>query len=332
MVAKGKKAPIRTSARAVRRQENRIRDLVNHSLLQNELTNSLPKFNRICACLDAIGDASVALECLDPKSNTEEGHNYLITHGVYQSISLLLDAARVIARETSIGLPESHQCEIQQLLDLRIQISGHPYDDNGNKKSGRRAGASGIGNYSISPSGFILHQWFDDGSRKTLNVNHEDSARNALSICRNCLAYIAERLKKRIRHLEREWNKSPAAAHFIMAGYASEKLLDAVRKTDRKPTGPWAVEHLKQCIDGIRADERLMSSWKDPIEYDLEGVDWTIERLLRCFSGDVTVSTEESMVLARYLRDRIDSLWTLCRSIDTCFSGPKPTFSFEKPE
>ncbi|MBL8066671.1 MAG: hypothetical protein JNM34_12570, partial [Chthonomonadaceae bacterium] len=220
---------IKLAAAALRREEERLRDNVNHRLMEEYLSKDQALFNRVCAVMDNVGDTTLAVAHLPNCDGNEKGLAYLVTHGAFQSMEILVSACRLIGTDLGVSYPKELDAEIDKIKDMRVRVTGHPYDFKSNKKTGRKAGTSGISRITLSTSGFSLHEWTEGGKCKITGVNTFDYAVKSLRIARRCLRYVNEELASRVLELEREWVARPLYNYVAQLTYWCGKLNEAVR-------------------------------------------------------------------------------------------------------
>lgn len=321
---------IRLKAAAVADQEDRVRELVNHQLMHAELLRKSQKFNRVTSSLDLIGDTGLAIGTLGDEPPSEDGSNYMLVHGLYQSCANMLDACRVIADQVGTKFPKSLVEQAQAIQDIRVRVTGHPHSAKGDPTVGRKGGSYNIGRYGLSGEGFPLHSWHDDDTTDIVGVNNLEVAFRTLDVTNRALKLLYKWFEGRTRELEEKWTALPSSRHLKQALYASEKLMESVRRYSLKPLGKWGLEHLQKCIASIRADKWFVEIYGAELKYELEGVDWTISRLIADIDGDLALALqdEERLVLARYVRDRIFGLVMFCKEVDSAYA-PSPEVAFD---
>ncbi|MBS1724645.1 MAG: hypothetical protein JSS66_17010 [Armatimonadetes bacterium] len=312
------KRRIALAAAALRREEERLRDNVNHGLMEEHLGKDQALFNRVCAVMDNVGDTTLALAHLPNSGGEEKGMAYLVTHGAFQSMEILVSACRLIGADLGVSYSKELDAEIDRIKDVRVRVTGHPYDFKSNKKTGRRAGTSGISRITLGISGFSLHEWTEDGKCMITGVSTFDYAVKSLRIARRCLRYVNEALSVRVKDLEREWVARPLYDHVAQLTYWCGKLNEAVR-TGAAPVG--ILQTIEETLVQLRADKRVAGGNGEGLRYHLDFTDEAI-RLLKCAWSDPqqpSADLQQERVNSRFLADQCNDIVSACQSLDRAF-------------
>jgi len=308
---------VTTAGLSVRRQEQKIREKISgHALMHSELVKVTASYYRICAALDHIGDTTLALSSLPTEEDVSKASAYLVTHGTFQCISILMGACRSISKEVGFKFSSEIIAKAKALEDLRVRVSGHPYDAKADSVTNRKAGSHGICRISLSMEGFALHSWHDDGTGSIQHLSILGSAQSALLVAAQALRQLNRELDRQIQSLESKWSKAPASRHFANLAYTREKLLACVRGASEVPLLDWGVNQLAKCVASAVSDDWFMGIWRSEIEYELEGVATALQHMRDYCSGTENLTAGDLVVYARHACDRIDALHNLAREID----------------
>ncbi|MCA0153758.1 hypothetical protein [Winogradskyella vincentii] len=196
----------------VEEKEKSIRDLVNHPWKLQSLLGDKPKWNKLCASMDVIGDAQIAINSYFslPSFKAENG-GYLFLYGLLQAFFLQQDAINNLSEalfSKKINWKKEYP-EIFQIRDIRNSSTGHP------TKRGNDDSFHFIARYSVSKGRFrLMSQYpkkekleFTDIDLNQLRIDQENS--------------VVEILNNVIETMEKEYNDHKSK-------FKNKKLTDLV--------------------------------------------------------------------------------------------------------
>ena len=113
--------------------EQKIRDYINIPRIHKRVVSDPINFNRLCAALDAIGDAEAGLHSYARMRGTNDvGKKYIVIYGVLQLLYVEQDCVNVL-HEIFLNSAAPKVPEITTFRDTRNYVVGHPAPKSTNK-------------------------------------------------------------------------------------------------------------------------------------------------------------------------------------------------------
>lgn len=199
----------------VQQRDKRIRDLVNHPWKLQSLLDDNPKWNKLCASMDVIGDTQIAINSYFslPSFKAENG-GYLFLYGLLQAFFLQQDAISHLS-EALFDRPinwKNEYPDIYLVRELRNDSIGHP------TKRGKDESFHFIARYSISKGHFRLMSHYS----KNNNAEFNDIEINELRLKQE--KSVIKILDNVIELMEKEYSDHKGKI-------ANERLLDLIPGT-----------------------------------------------------------------------------------------------------
>lgn len=179
---------------SVRDCEERLREVVNHPVVQGQLIKDTRKWQQLCSSMDVIGDTDAAIAAYQQLDFVDDtGALYLITYGVLQVLVVQQDAVTHAAE--AVSFPYSFSGEIRRIRTIRNCAIGHPTKH----RSGRTTESFGIIRISLKHEGFTLYSFDWDDGTPSQDVNLPELIDKQIREVCDALTGIAEYLDNRRR-------------------------------------------------------------------------------------------------------------------------------------
>ena len=295
-----------------------IRDLVNDHRRQAELAREPRRWNQLCSCMDAIGDAEHAIDAhaeLTDDANT--GQLYLAHYGFVQALFLQQDAVANLSR--AFGFNDLADCVREELSDVRGVRNdvAHMTD----REQGQRF--VGIVQMSMTANSFFRYSFGDfDVDHGLVDCGHLAGRQHAL------LGEVLDQVVERLREDERE-HRARFRAHlladaFHSSSYSVGKLAEGARHAHDQTAIAFAMGALGSLDRAVQAfatglEQRgrypgVNASLDDNIGAAREALT-RMRELLSAGGGTVDA---EAMVLL--VREKVGRLEDAARSYDRTYA------------
>lgn len=169
----------------------RFRDAVNDRDFATRLESDRPKWNQLCAAMDALTDTAMAVAAFSELAPTShKGELYLRTYGLLQCLFVQQDAVRAAA--AVLGCKCDLLDRLSTVRDMRNATIGHP----AKKTCGVERGSFGIVQATLGKRGFEwypfdLARW-EAGERPRTVVFAELVAEQEQAICETLDRLVVE--------------------------------------------------------------------------------------------------------------------------------------------
>ena len=303
----------------VEEKEKNIRDLVNHPWKLQSLLGDKPKWNKLCASMDVIGDTQIAINSYYslPSFKAEIG-GYLFLYGLLQAFFLQQDAISNLS-DALFNKPiiwKKEYPDIYQIRELRNDSIGHP------TKRGNDDSFHFIARYSLSKGHFRLMSQYS----KKEKVEVVDIDLNELRIKQE--KSVVEILDNVIQIMEKEYNEHKAK-------FKNKKLSDLIPGTfsysagkvyegiySHYPLAEMNFSIVKETVSNIKNEivdrygkiEALsgLSDVVRRIDYIIKKIDYWIE-------NDQLLNNDDAEVFLDSFSDRFKELEEMLIEIDKEF-------------
>ena len=300
--------------------EQRIRDLINSPRRLHALLSDRPRWNRVCAALDTLGDTQLAIDAYVAEEISPKGAGplYLVLYGILQVLYVQQDALKDLAGalNRALEIPQA----LRDIRDARNASIGHP--------TFYRYGAysNTINRSSMSVAGFELYKWPQDGDPEITYINVSELARQQTDLVRRSLEEAAMALEEEERDHRKQWRRDPLAPKLDDGiGYAFEKLSEGVRRPDEPHMARWGLQTIEERIEKFKEalDQRgLLGAYPMSIDPILEEVEYPIARLGQYLDGKRDgFGPADAEIFVYFLRSKLDELLRLARELDEDYAS-----------
>jgi hypothetical protein len=301
-----------TTLAPVHEAEARLRALVNQPRIRGRLRQPVARWMQLCAAMDLLGDAQLALEASIDGSliANSTGAQYAVVYGLLQALYLQQDAANQIKKCLELAIPPP--AELDVVRDTRNAAAGHP--------STYKGGGAGIARFTLSGNAFELFIWSQNGQMSSreiaLDVLCEQQSSAIHDFLRGVIGGLVER---ELEHRRKYRSDRLESLVFEGLGHPLEKL-SAAAQGEQPALWEYGVEAVEGRIRSLRAaleDRGYALSEVDILSYDLVECEFALQRLREFFGGQrPEMQPRDAGVYVGYLEHRLGKIRTVCREID----------------
>lgn len=294
----------------------RIRDLVNDHRRQAELAREPRRWNQLCSCMDAIGDAEHAIDAhaeLTDDANT--GQLYLAHYGFVQALFLQQDAVAHLC--TAFGFSDLADCLREELSDVRGVRNdvAHMTD-----REHRRF--VGIVQMSMTATSFFRYSFGDfDVDHGLVDCGHLAGRQHA--VVGEVLDQVVERLREDEREHRARFRAHLLADPFHASSYSIGKLAEGARHAHDQAAIAFAMGALGSLDRAVEAfaaglEERgRYPGVNAALDHDIGAAREALTRMRELLSTGGGTIDAEAMVLL--VREKVGRLEDAARSYDRMY-------------
>jgi hypothetical protein len=300
--------------------ERQIRDIIIRPRIQHALMQDRRDWMQLCASLDVIGDAQLAIDAHSTTAFPDSaGSAYLIVFGLFQACFLQQDATTHLSEVLHVHLPAD--AGLSEVRNTRNDIIGHPTK----RGSQNSRTAHAISRPSIS-------QWRIDVISTTaataqVALRHVD-IRKKLELQRKG---IEQHLGMILRELKnREQEHAMSFVHEKLAdmfpatlSYHCEKIFEGTYRPSNIPLAAVNLQMVHDVVEKFRSalTNRGELPGNDFINYKFDELRNPFNRLRGFFSGNSPLNAEDAYAITFFLRAKVQELAELAREMDESYNA-----------
>lgn len=297
---------------------SQLRDLVNDHRRRAALSREPRRWNQLCSCMDAIGDAEHAL---DAHAELTEGasrrHLYLAHFGFVQALYLQQDAVTNLCE--TLGFSDLADCvrvELSDVRDVRNDVA-HMTD----RERGRRF--VGIVHMSMTANSFERYSFGD------FDVEHGAVDCSALAgrqhaVLGEVLDLAVERLREDEREHRERFRSQPLADAFHGMSYSIGKLAAGARHARDQADIALAIGSLNSLDRSVEAfavalaQRGIVPGVNEWADHETAEAREAVARMRQLLSEGGGTIDAEAMVLL--VREKLTRLEETARSYDRTYA------------
>lgn len=303
--------------------ESAIRDQINTPWKRNTLFQDSGSWLMLCSCLDAIGDAELALDSyLAMEWPRDQGARYIAVYGALQLMFVQQDAVANLAE--ALDIPYQKSKLLTEIRNVRNDSIGHPTK----RGWGDKVAYNFISRPTMRKAGFKLMTDYPDERPATFrDVNIPGLIADQRSVLRDVLESLLDHLTREdMEHRER---------------FRDHRLQDAFPQTFRYHISKvgeaiYGTRPHEVCLIDLEMVEKTLSRFKELLEERGEagayqGVEDAVGLLdyplakLRVFmesESDDQIGKQDAYIYFAFISDRFDELLEMAEEIDHSYDAP----------
>lgn len=304
-----------------------IRDLVNEPRRLYRLIKDAARWNQICSCMDAIGDACQATAAYPEVGDSETtGARYLAVYGVLQALVIQQDAVRDICEALDKERDVLGHPRLQEIRDIRVRGAGHPTkQDRPKKKDGKLVPITHhqTPRVSINSVGFDLVSASAEEGTKFSSVRIPKLVQDQDRILSEILREVVVELRREDeQHRERFREEKLEAIFQGGLGYAFEKVFAHTRPGGEPVLGPVGLSEIRKAVDGFRlalARRGIELDTYDSIKYEYEWIEYPLQQIDAYFRGEPNchiVDPRAAYIFVAFVQEQMKTLQGIARELD----------------
>ncbi|MBI4976849.1 MAG: hypothetical protein HZC28_05170 [Spirochaetes bacterium] len=291
-----------------------IRTMINKPRRQNIILQNRVTWNTLCSSLDTIEDTSHAIgEYISLSNNNySTGFSYVIVYGVMQAMFLQQDAVIHIA--SSLGNNLALDDELKKIREIRNSSTGHPVRDRGDNKS-----FNYIQHCGMTHLKFRLVSYCPNKSDPTFSdidiLKLIDKQKEIISKYINDLILFLEKEEK--THKE-EFMNTKLKAYFSHFNYNIGKVYECISNIDYKQLSLINLNEIVSNIEKAKSElnKRSLLGNVPGIEYNLEEINYPINKLQSYFNDEIKLHDKEIKILIYFIHKKTEELIRMFEEID----------------
>jgi hypothetical protein len=300
--------------------EQRVRDLINSPRRLHALLADRPRWHRVCAALDTLGDTELAVEeyLAGNVKAASTGLVYLALYGILQVLIVQQDALKELADalKLDLDLPET----LRHVREARNASTGHPTSFRHGKYSNT------INRSSMSLGGFELYRWAHEGEPEIIDIRVDDSAREQREVIALLLEDAAVALENEEREHRKRWRGDPLVPKLAEGiTYALQKLSEGVRDALDPGMGAWGLVAIEERLDKFRdalGQRGLLGAYPMSIDPVLTELEYPIARLREFLGGRSSPYSRADMeIFVSYVRQKVREVEAGAAEIDAEYAS-----------
>jgi hypothetical protein len=300
--------------------EQRVRDLINSPRRLHALLADRPRWHRICAALDALGDTQLAVDeyLAGHVKATSAGLVYLALYGILQVLIVQQDALKELADalKLNLDLPET----LGRVREARNASTGHPTSYRHGKYSNT------INRSSMSLGGFELYRWAREGEPEIIDIRVADLAREQREVIALLLEVAAVALETEEREHRERWRGDPLVPKLAEGiTFAFQKLSEGLRNAPEPGMGAWGLVAIEERLARFRdalAQRGLLGAYPSSIDPMLAELEYPIGRLKEFLGGRSSPYSREDMeIFVSYVGQKIREVEAGAAEIDAEYAS-----------
>jgi hypothetical protein len=311
---------------AIAELNRNIRDIINKPRKLSELLKVAATWNKLCSCLDTIGDTELALDAFLNNGNVgDNGKHYLLLYGALQVLVVQQDAVHNLANALNVNYTSDSL--LDEIREIRNDSIGHPTKRNhkGNQKNGS---SNRIMRISLSSHGFDLLKNYPDRRTEAINVNVTDYIHKQRATLTKKLAGIVTILKKtEMKHRRRFKHEKLQNIFPSIIDYDFEKIYGVCDGNESAEMGATAIKITLAYLEKFKTALQTRGILKayDSVADDLDLIEYALTGLKKFIVGsaDSTLDSKSANIFAFYAREHIDSLLETAKEIDKEYASDK---------
>ena len=300
--------------------EQRVRDLINSPRRLHALFADRPRWHRICAALDALGDTQLAVDeyLAGHVKATSAGLVYLALYGILQVLIVQQDALKELADalKLNLDLPET----LRRVREARNASTGHPTSYHHGKYSHT------INRSSMSLGGFELYRWAHEGEPEIIDIRVADLAREQREVIALLLEVAAVALETEEREHRERWRGDPLVPKLAEGiTYAFQKLSEGLRNAPEPGMGAWGLVAIEERLTRFRdalGQRGLLGAYPSSIDPMLAELEYPIARLKEFLGGRSSPYSRADMeIFVSYVGGKIREVEAGAAEIDAEYAS-----------
>ncbi len=312
------------SSESISTLSSQVRDLVNGPRRNARLRRDRTAWNQLCASLDVIDDAQLAIDAFRDGLPASLGGRYLHLYGVLQALFIQQDACRHLADTLKKDWSPPPTSALATIRRIRNDSVGHP------TKSGQKAQLSFhfVSRPTLTHGSFQLLSIDKDGQQVrniALRTLIEDQRREISQF----LQETRSALMLEDAELHARYADQPVARHFPDAlGYYLEKVEEGIRHAESRPLSIGCLGLIRDILSNVQAELEGRDEWDaaDSIRLSFNEIVWPLNQLKSLLQSELLQDGDRQLaeVCVYALRGRLNELRTLVRDWDSSYSPEEP--------
>jgi len=298
-----------------------IRDLINWWWLQETLLEDKVSWNRLCTCLDTIGDVEVAIREFQ-EINKENKYTYILIYGLLQWLYLQQDTVGLLnlsIRWEKIDYKKIDWEIFSKVREPRNNIIWHPASVRWTEPSFFIISRNTISNQWFEILNYLPQSWWTEFDW----VLFEDIIKIQSEWIYSILLDIKNHLMNEIETHKKQFGWDKLMNHFPwLLSYQIQKLYEWIRRSDYPISGL----SLKSFDDSIEKIEKgLISRYKDWYnqQHEVLKIKHIINILSNYYGWTKVLEEYDAEIYIDVLRKEFEELKPMLEEIDEEFENRK---------
>lgn len=300
--------------------EQQIRGFINNPRRQHALIKRPAAWNKLCSCLDLIGDTEMAIDAyLKHHEPVGDGEKYLLLYAVLQALILQQDAVDHLCE--ALDIDYVRDLLLQEIRNIRNSSIGHPIDAEYGRKS------CFISRATISRYGFQLMISFPDGRLPEFrNVNIPNLIKGQRDVLRKVLSSVIDKLRsEEMEHREKFKDKKLQELFPKILGYYFEKISQTIPVHMDVNWGSYGSSHVQLIIECIKQFKSALDERGHPKpDHLLKEMTYPLDELMKFFQkpNESKLNDQDAYIFLFFIRAKMDELEQIAKELDEGYSTP----------
>lgn len=303
--------------------ESAIRDQINTPWKRNTLFQDSASWLMLCSCLDAIGDAELALDSyLAMEWPRDQGARYIAVYGALQLLFVQQDAVANLAE--ALDIPYQQNLLLKEIRDIRNDSIGHPTK----RGWGHKVAYNFISRSTMRKTGFkLMTDYPDERPAAFRDVNIPDLIADQRSVLCDVLGSLLDHLTQEdMEHRERFRDHRLQDAFPRTFRYHISKVGEAIYGTRPHEVCLVDLEMVEEALGRFREqlEERGEAGAYQGVEHTVGLLDYPLAKLRAFMEGELDnqIGKEDAYIYFAFMSDRFDELREMAEEIDQSYAAP----------